>query len=274
MNADFANIQPLNAGSYGDIYLAFHVATGQQVVIKYLRDGHIDSVKRAFRREVKILSRQLPGIVELLASDLNANPPYYVMPYLRGPLTAYAGRLNSDQLRAVATELATALASLHGQYISHGDIKPDNILVSWDGHLRVADPLGNGFGCTAFFSQNHGGTPGYWAPEVRRGAEINVMGDAYSLGATLYELATGQRPQDGLALQPGPWVDSKIREIVLACCNQTPTLRPNMTEVIRLLRGESWSAIQERKRQNLIGLCVVGVAIGGLFLLSDASKAT
>ena len=273
MSLNFVIIRPLQSGGYGDLFLAQQTDTGEQIVIKYLRDAHLPHARKAFAREVRILSRKLPGLVQLLAWDLNADPPYYVMPCLGGSLKTHVGRLTFDQLRTVATELATALAVLHGQSIFHGDIKPDNILVSWDGHLQVADPLGNGFGCTVLFSENHGGTPGYWAPEVRSGAPIHPAGDAYSLGATLYELSTGQKPQDGQNLDPGPWTDAKIREIIMACCSNDPGLRPTMNDVICLLRGERWEDIQtgRRQHQELVGACVLGgVAIIAILALSNS----
>lgn len=260
MSLNIVIIRSLQSGGYGDLFLAKQTVTGDQVVVKYLRDAHLPQARRAFAREVRILSRELPGLVRLLAWDLNADPPFYVMPYLGGSLKTHAGRLTFDQLRTVASELATALAILHEQSIFHGDIKPDNILVSWDGHIQVADPLGNGLGCTVLFSENHGGTPGYWAPEVRNGAPIHPAGDVYSLGATLYELSTGQKPQDGQNLDPGPWADAKMREIILACGNKDPGLRPTMKDIIRLLRGERWEDIQTQRRQHqeLVGTCVLG----------------
>ena len=275
MNLNIVIIRPLHSGGYGDLFVAQRQDTGEQVVIKYLRDPHLTTARKAFAREVRILARKLPGLVRLLAWDLNADCPFYVMPYLGGSLKTYAGRLTSEQLQAVAGELATVLANLHAQSIFHGDIKPDNILVSWDGRLQVADPLGNGFGCTVLFSQNRGGTPGYWAPEVRGGAPIHAAGDAYSLGATLYELSTGQRPGDDQNLDPGPWTDAKVREIILACCNRDPAERPTMSEVIRLLGPERWKDIQaqRRQRQELVGACVLGgLAFLGILVLAQGSE--
>ena len=275
MSLYFVIVRHLHSGGYGDLFVAQRSDTGEQVVVKRLRDAHLREVRKAFAREVKILSREFPGLVRLLAWDLNADPPYYVMPYMGGSLKDYAGRLTAQQLRSVAGELAAALTHLHTQSIYHGDVKPDNVLVSWDGHLQVADPLGNGFGCTVLFSQNRGGTPGYWAPEVRNGAPIHAAGDAYSLGATLYELATGIKPEDGQALDPGPWTDPKIRELILACCDLDPNSRPTMNEVSRLLRGERWEDIQaeRRKRQDLVGFCIIGgLALAGILFLSKENE--
>jgi serine/threonine protein kinase len=82
MSLNIEIIRPLKPGGYGDLFLAQRTDTGDQIVIKYLRDAHLPHARRAFAREVRILSRRLPGLVRLLAWDLNADPPYYLMPYL------------------------------------------------------------------------------------------------------------------------------------------------------------------------------------------------
>jgi serine/threonine protein kinase len=212
----------------------------------------------------------------LLFADMKAERPYYVMPYLMGgSLTRYAGRLTDNQLHTIATEVALALAGLHAAYVAHGDVKPDNVLVSQDGRLQVSDPLGNGVGCTVLFSEHHGGTPGYWAPEVRAGGPISYAGDVYSFGATLYELLTGRRPRDGQRLDPSSegYVNApKIRQIITACCQSDPHARPSMQEVLRMLRGEQWADIQasRKQRQELVSAACV---IGGLVLLGAALTA-
>ena len=110
-----------------------------------------------------------------------------------------------DGLQTVSCKLLlpswlVTLANLHAGYDVHGDVKPDNVLVTQEGRLQVADPLGNGSVFTMLFFENHGGTPGYWAPEVRAGGPISYAGDVHSYGATLYELLTGRRPRDGQRL--------------------------------------------------------------------------
>src|SRR5260370_27106437 len=93
-----------------------------------------------------------------------------------------------------ALAVANALKDLHARWISHGDVKPDNILICPNGRLSIGDPLGNGLGCTFRLATNCGGTPGYWAPEVAAGGGISRAGGGYSLGRTLYPLATGRLP--------------------------------------------------------------------------------
>ena len=182
-----------------------------------------------------------------------------------GSLTRYAGRLNDSQLHTIATEVAHSLVAVLAAFDAHGDIKPDNVLLSQDGQLQVADPLGNGANCTVLFAQNHGGAPGYWAPEIHAGGPISSAGDVYSYGAMLYQLLIGRRPQDGQRLDPtseGYMNAPKIREIVGACCHFNPNARPSMQEVLRMLRGEQWADIQAARKQvqQLVAVaCFIGI---------------
>jgi serine/threonine protein kinase len=268
MSHPILNLRQLGSGGNGDIYVGQRSDTGEWVVVKYLRESHLPYARKAFEREVRILQRKLRGIVPLISADLVCKRPYYVMPYLNGgQLTQHAGRLLDGQLHDVAFELAQTFATLHAANIYHGDIKPDNILVSGDGRLQVADPLGNGFGCTFLFSQNHGGTPGYWAPEVRSGASISSTGDVYSYGATLYQLLTGRTPQDGQCFDPRGEGYSHlpvICEIISVCCDANPACRPTMLEICLMLQGKRWSDILAARKKHEEQLAAVSfvVALG------------
>jgi serine/threonine protein kinase len=254
MSYQLVNLQPLNSGGNGDLYIGQRSDNGERVVLKYLREFHLTHARKAFEREIRMLARGLPGLVPLLFCDTNAKRPFYVMPYLTGgSLAAYAGKLTDDQLYLIAEELARTLANLHASFEAHGDVKPDNLLVTQDGRLQVADPLGNGTVFTIVFSANHGGTPGYWAPEISTGGSISRAGDMYSYGATMYHLQTGRRPQDRQQIDPtsvGCWNAPKLREIIRACCQIDPGTRPTMQEVLRVLGGERWANIQAARKQQ------------------------
>ena len=275
MSWRIVNLRPLHSGGNGDVFIGQRTDNGDQVVVKYLREHRMMYARKAFAREARFLARGFRGLIPLLSWDMNAERPYYVMPYLNGgPLSQYAGRLRADQIQAVAIELARTLSNLHAAYEVHGDFKPDNVLLKPDGQLKVADPLGNGTIFTVLFSQNHGGTPGYWAPEVGAGGSISYPGDVYSYGATLYELVTGQRPRDGQRLDPGAegyHRAPKIWEIIAACCQIDPGARPTMQEVLRMLRGERWASILATRlqREELAAACVIGcivfVLLGAVF---------
>jgi len=280
MSCSIVNLRPLQAGGNGDLYLGQRSDNAEYVVVKYLREHHLPHARKAFAREIRILGRQLRGFVPLLSSDMISGHPYYVMPYLPGgPLTQYAGRLLDGQLHNVAMEIATTLAALHAASIAHGDIKPDNVLVTQDGHLQVADPLGNGVGCTMLFSQNHGGTPGYWAPEVQAGAPISCPGDVYSYGVLLYELLTGRKPIDGQKFDPvaeGYVIAPVVVQVIVACCSNPPATRATMQEVLRILRGERWADIQvaRKKREEQVGaVCIFGALAGLAVILAKSARA-
>jgi len=192
------------------------------------------------------------------------------MPYLGGgQLSRYAGSLNANRAYAVVLDLARTLANFHATVGSHGDFKPANLLVSCEGELKVADPSGNGFGCTMFLPQNPGGTAGYWAPEVAaRG--VSRQGDVYSFGATVYELVTGWPPQDGQRFEPTQQQERaapKLWEVIRCCCQANPKARPTMQEVVRMLEGASWAEIQEARRRTEGFLKVAGVAAGIVLLV-------
>jgi eukaryotic-like serine/threonine-protein kinase len=276
MSYQILNLRALNSGGNGDLFMGQRSDNGEPVVVKYLREYHLPHARKAFVREVGILARNLQGLIPLLFADTAAERPYYAMPYQSGgALSQYAGRLTDGQLQIIAADLACTLANLHAAYEAHGDVKPDNVLVTHDGRLHIADPLGNGTVFTILFSENQGGTPGYWAPEIRAGGSISRAGDVYSYGATMYHLLTGRKPQDGQRLDPGSqgYLNApKIQQLITACCQSNPNARPNMLEVLRILRGERWSGIQATRKQRQ-EFATVAVGIGVLALLGAALTA-
>lgn len=261
---DIAIEAPLGSGGHGDVFVGRRRDTGEKVVVKYLRESHLADARRRFAREVRILGKKLRGLVPLLWADGKGDRPYYVMPFLEhGAITKYAGRLGPEQLHTVAHEMAAAISKLHSLSITHGDIKPDNTLVTDDGHLALSDPLGNGWGCTVIFSEEHGGTPGYWAPEIRNGAKISHEGDMYSFGASLHHLATGVVPTDEHAIDLSlvPSSLPTIREIIAACVAPDPAARPSAQDVASLLKGEKWADIQRVRGYWKTGLTVAGLSL-------------
>jgi serine/threonine protein kinase len=264
----------INSGGRGDVHLGYVRATRRRVAVKYLRDRHIPHERRAFYREIDTLAKQLPGMVELLGFNKLADPPYYVMEYLGGgTLSQYAGRFSEKQLIPLAIGLANVLATFHSHCGAHGDYKPDNILAAQDGKLKLGDPAGNGFGFSVLLAPARGGTPGYWAPEIRSNGTVSREADVYSFGATLYHLVTGQRPVDGQALDPlahGYRCPPRLREVILLCGRRNPKTRPTIQQVVRVLSGESWATIcaeaqQQLERQN--GLLGLALAFGLVFAI-------
>jgi serine/threonine protein kinase len=267
----FQLVRLLNSGGRGDVHLAYVRETNLWVAVKYPRDSHLSHQKQAFYREIDMLAKQLPGMVKLLDFNKQADPPYYVMEYLGGgTLTQCAGRLSEKQLSPVATGLASVLANFHDKCGAHGDYKPDNIMAAQDGKLKLGDPAGNGFGFSFFLAPARGGTPGYWAPEIRNNGVVSTQADVYSFGATLSHLVTGRMPVDGQNFDPlmgGFKCAPRLRNLILLCTQIDPHARPTMKQVVRVLNGESWESIRADAEQQKT---VAGLALAGVLVLAVA----
>jgi serine/threonine protein kinase len=259
------NLRFIQAGGYGNVFRADRTDNGGPVAVKYLREHKDPYARKAFSQQVRILARKIPGMVSLLGWDTTAEKPWYAMEYFKhGTLSQFAGRLDDNQLHQIALELAQHLSSIHNAVGTHGDIKPANIFVTDDGHLKFGDPSGNGLALSMFLPQNQGGTAGYAAPEIVAGGPMSRAGDVYSYCATLYEILTGRIPQKGQHLDPtaeGYTRAPKIRDIIAAGCQQNPAERPSVAEIIRMLRGTAWTDILQTRKQ------VRAWIMGGLFVV-------
>jgi serine/threonine protein kinase len=267
----FELVRRLDSGGRGDVYLGYVREMNLWVAVKYLRESHIPQQRQAFFREIDTLLKGIPGMIRILDFNKVADLPYYVMEYLPGgKLTQHAGRFTQPQSLSLAAGLANALADFHQRCGAHGDYKPDNILVTGDGQLRLGDPAGNGFGFSVLFAPARGGTPGYWAPEIRGNGIVSPQSDVFSFGATLIHLVTGRRPVDGQSFDPWSYgfrCPAALRDVILLCTQIDPKARPSMRQVIRALGGESWESIRDSQRRQEERERNVGFALAaGLFL--------
>ena len=145
-----------------------------------------------------------PGIVTIfdVGEDAETGDPYIVMEYVAGrslnKILAGNVKLPLGAALRLTQELAEALSYAHAQGVIHRDIKPANILVTTDGHAKIAD-----FGI-AKLNQAHLtlpgevlGSPAYMAPEQLTGEGVDARSDLFSLGVILYSLLTGYKPFQG-----------------------------------------------------------------------------
>lgn len=174
----------------------------RRVVIKRLRGTGPASHPPSFAvRELRALSAvHHPRVLRPL--DVLADPPgiALVLPYLAGgsvrDLLGFRGALEPGEAAAVVAGVAAGLAALHLAGFIHGDLKPDNILLTGGGNPVVADA-----GLARVRGSRPGlpvvGTPAYLAPEVAAGAPVDVAADVFALAATAYELLSGEVPHPG-----------------------------------------------------------------------------
>lgn len=251
----YAIVRELGRGGMGAVYLAQR-ADGQfekQVAIKVLKRGtDTDEVLRRFRGEREILARlDHPNIARLIdAGTTDDGLPYFVMDYVDGkPITKYSDehQLPITQRLELFRVVCSAVSYAHQNLVIHRDIKPNNVLVTDDGEVKLLD-----FGIAKLLQEAGANqpnvtvtmlrvmTPEYASPEQVKGEPVTTVSDVYSLGVFLYELLTGNRPYSLKRRTP--------EEITQAICEQEP-VRPS-TSITRS-KGETYAP--EKLRRSLRG---------------------
>lgn len=205
----FRIIERIGAGGMGVVFLAERAEGGfaQRVALKLLANSTRDpGAVRLFERERKLLAQlEHPGIARLIDGGLTErNRPWFAMEYIDGEsMPAYADgrRLGIRQRIELFLQSCDALDHAHRQLILHRDIKPDNVLVTPAGQVRLVD-----FGLGRLLQPEDGPppdettiaagrmTPGYASPEQARGEPVSVASEVYQLGLLLYRLTTGLLP--------------------------------------------------------------------------------
>lgn len=197
----------LGEGTFGEVWRAVQNATGQVVAVKVLHARNAGEWE-PFLREVQRLSAvaEHPNIVTLLDAGLQHQPPYFVMPLLSGSLAAQE-KAPPQQVAAWMKETAEALRYTHSKGILHCDLKPANLLLDQEKHVRVADfgqsaqsgERGTFWGTLGTMAPEQAGPPpGHEGPDWP-GSSPDVSWDVYGLGATFYRLLTGIYPRlDGI----------------------------------------------------------------------------
>jgi tRNA A-37 threonylcarbamoyl transferase component Bud32 len=202
----------LGQGGMATVYLAHDLKHDRKVAVKVLRPDLAAVIgAERFLREIKtIATLQHPHILGLIDSGEVDGTAYYVMPYVEGE--SLRDRLRREKQLPIpdavqiATEVASALDYAHRHGVIHRDIKPENILLH-DGSALVAD-----FGIALAASKGGGGrmtetgmslgTPTYMSPEQAMGErDVTARADVYALGATTYEMLTGDPPFTGSTAQ-------------------------------------------------------------------------
>ena len=198
----FEVLRRLGAGGLAEVYAARDTVTGQTVALKALHQHLLfdTALVERFRRELAV-TRQLdhPGIVRVYdLYDDDAVRPFFAMELLEGETLAdrlRRGALPPKEARRIALEICAALKAAHRAGVVHRDLKPQNIWLTQDGRVKLLDfGLARAAGMSRLTAQSTVmGTPGYVAPELLGGAGVDARSDVYSLGATLFEMLTGQR---------------------------------------------------------------------------------
>ncbi len=197
----------LGSGALGSVYLAEQIEPARKVALRVLSAGFSARRDRIddFQRETRTLAGlKHPNILPIYGM-FEVEGSYFVVTRFVPEGTARKllrrpGRVPQQQVRAIALQVARGLGAAAQRGIVHRDIKPDNLMLTRQGDVQIAE-----FGLTrgqTRKSLTHAGatpgTPGYRAPELwRSGHKVEHSADLYALGCTLYELLTGALPFAG-----------------------------------------------------------------------------
>ena len=256
---NFEIVELLGRGGMGEVWRARDVRLKRDVAIKVLPAGLArdpDRITR-FEREARAASAlNHPNIVSV--HDIGCdNGTYWIASELvRGETLRHmmeAGPLPAPKAIEIAAQVAAGLAAAHAAGLVHRDLKPDNIMVTRDGHVKILD-----FGLakqrrtapdsTTADLTDEGvvlGTAGYMSPEQVRGEAADHRSDLFSFGVVLYEMLCGKRAFAG---------DSSV-EVMNAILKEEPTELPaSVPPALALIVRRCLDKDQERRFQNAADL--------------------
>lgn len=238
----------IGTGGMADVYKAIDRKLNRYVAIKVLKSEFREDATfvRKFQSEAQAAAGLLhPSIVNVYDVGEDRGLYYIVMELIEGiTLKEYIqkkGRLTPKEVISIAVQVCSAMEVAHSHNIIHRDIKPQNIMISKEGKVKVTD-----FGIAKAtssntISTNAMGSVHYTSPEQARGGYSDAKSDIYSLGITMYEMITGELPFDGdstvsIALkhlqeditEPSeivPDIPYSLEQIILKCTQKSPDRR-------------------------------------------------
>jgi tRNA A-37 threonylcarbamoyl transferase component Bud32 len=258
-------IELIGRGGMGAVYKAREKHLDRLVAIKILPPeiGRDPAFARRFTREAQAMAKlNHPNIVTIHSFGKRDDFCFFIMEYVDGPSLGQllrAGRIAQKEALAIMEQICDAIGHAHDHGIIHCDIKPQNILLTRRGQVKIADfglsrlagaPVRN----KTIAPNKVMGTPDYMAPEQRlRPGEIDNRADIYSLGVVFYHMLTGELPAG--QYQPpsnkAP-IDLELDEVVEKALQADPQLRYQKvselkTQVETIARGQAVAAMPEEE---------------------------
>ena len=253
-------VNKVGAGGMSDVYKAKDHKLGRFVAIKILKQEFVDDVNfvTKFRTEAQsAASLEHPNIVNIYDVGSEMGLHYIVMECVEGiTLKTYIekkGQLSFKEAVSISIQVGRGIEAAHNKHIIHRDIKPQNIMISTEGKVKVTD-----FGIARAATSNTinadvMGSVHYTSPEQARNGFVDGRSDIYSLGIVMYEMVTGRVPFDGdttvaVALQHlqeemvipsayAPNLPISMERIILKCTQKSPDRRyQDIEELLNDLR--------------------------------------
>ncbi|MCK5801212.1 MAG: protein kinase [Lentisphaeria bacterium] len=203
---DFIIRSLIGQGGMGRVFLAHQISLDRPSAVKVLHQQYaldVDYIKNFVREARAAAVLNHPSIVLAYAVGEDNGNYFFAMEYVEGNTVkealTHSGRMVPELALATVLHVAEALNyAWETKKLVHRDIKPDNIILTNDGKAKLADlGLARWFGDAAETSGDIYGTPQYISPEQLMGKRADNQSDIYSLGATLYQMLSGEFPFTG-----------------------------------------------------------------------------
>ena len=245
--------EKLGEGGMGMVYLARHKVLNKPVAIKILRSNlptDTNGVGRFVREGRAAASLDHPAIAHVYDAGNQDGVYYIIMQYVDGE--SLSARLEREHRIPIGEALeifraaAEGIGHAHSKGIIHRDIKPDNILLGNDGSVKIADfGLARMLEYDANLSQSGAvvGSPTFMSPEQALGKKTDTRADIYSLGATLYQMVTGEPPFRSRGFMEAIW--KIVKEAPPAAHQVNPEVSVKLSRYIHsLMRKDPRNRVQ------------------------------
>jgi serine/threonine-protein kinase len=288
-------VRELGRGGMAAVYLAEDGRHERRLALKLLHPGLAALLgHERFRREIRLAARlHHPHILPLHDSGESGTQLWYTMPFVDGESLRERlrrdGRLPLSEALRMACEVADALDYAHRQGVIHRDVKPENLLLTRDGDVLVAD-----FGIGRVFDASAPdatltrtgvmiGTPAYMSPEQARGTTgLDGRTDVYGLGCVLYEMLAGEPPYPATTAQRAIYghINERVPDVRRFRPDAPPRVSAALRRALAKTPGERFSTAREfadalqqaggstaRRKGAFAALGLLScVALGGAFL--------
>jgi tRNA A-37 threonylcarbamoyl transferase component Bud32 len=256
---DYEILDRVGAGAMGTVFKARQKKLGRIVALKVLKPSlardsrYVDRLRREARL---VASLNHPHIVTGYDLGEEGGYHFFVMEFVEGKslrqLLAERGRFAEAEVLAIGREVGEALDHAYRSGVIHRDVKPGNILIDGLGHAKLTD-LGLAKGPADLTLTRDGatvGTPQYISPEqARNPQDVDVRSDLYSLGATLYHMATGVPPFRGATM--AELLTKVLHEVPEAPDAANPEVSPGLSLVLRKLLAKDLRVRYQTPRELL-----------------------
>ncbi len=241
-------LERLGAGGMGEVYVAEDERLGRKVALKFLPPETAAEPERRkrFEREAKALaSLNHPNIVTIHSVEEQEGLVFLVMERVEGSSLRELlerGPLGIEPLVAIVRQVVEGLGAAHDARVLHRDLKPDNVMVTDDGRVKLLDfglaklllpPGADADAVTMARETSPGmtlGTAGYMAPEQALGRNVDARADLFALGVLVYEMATGKNPFRGDTL--AAFFDALLNKPPAPALSLNPALPPDLVRIL------------------------------------------